>query len=222
MAVLVAPTMDRHIKTKIGDSNNYLKIIDIDKILSKKYKKLYYICKCECGNIKSVRGSHFRNGTIKSCGCKTKMLNGLPHRKHGLERHRLYGIWNMMMQRCYNPNNKKYKNYGARGITVCEDWLNVENFINSLEPSFVEGLTLDRINVNGNYEPSNCRWATQEQQANNKQNTIYIKFKDNNYTIRELSNLLNVKYNLIYSLYYKNKDNIEGIINSRFGSTGTN
>ena len=106
--------MSKNRATKIGDKNNFLTILKIDEQLSKKYKVLYYICLCECGNTKSIKGSHFRDGSIKSCGCKTQILNGMARIKHGLERHRLYPIWSTMRNRCYNVNNKKYKNYRTR------------------------------------------------------------------------------------------------------------
>ena len=86
---------------------------------------------------------------------------------HGLSQHRLYGTWKQMKARCTNQKHNKYNLYGGRGIKICESWFNVENFINDMFPSFQEGLTLDRINPNGNYEPNNCRWATQTMQTRN-------------------------------------------------------
>ena len=88
-------------------------------------------------------------------------------KSHGLRKHRLYSIWNSMMARCYNMNKDEYKNYGGRGITVCERWHNVANFIEDMFPSFIEGFTLDRIDVHGNYEPENCRWVTRNIQSQN-------------------------------------------------------
>lgn len=125
------------------------------------YKRRYGLFKCFCGKeFKSVISS-IKNKYIKSCGCL--------HTTHNLTNHRLYSIWNSMMQRCYNLKEKSYKDYGKRGIVVCNDWHNVENFINDMYPSFVESLTLDRENPNGNYEKSNCRWADKTVQARNTQ-----------------------------------------------------
>ena len=125
------------------------------------YKRRYGLFKCFCGKeFKSVISS-IKNKYIKSCGCL--------HTTHNLTNHRLYSIWNSMMQRCYNLKEKSYKDYGKRGIVVCNDWHNVENFINDMYPSFIEGLTLDRENPNGNYEKSNCRWANKTVQARNTQ-----------------------------------------------------
>lgn len=86
---------------------------------------------------------------------------------HNLSRHILYGVWVDMKRRCFNPDRKEYKNYGGRGITVCNEWLNIANFINDMFPSFTKGLTLDRINNNGNYEISNCRWVNRNTQMRN-------------------------------------------------------
>ena len=87
--------------------------------------------------------------------------------RHGLRSHRLYSVWHDMVRRCTNPKCKDYKDYGARGVSVCDEWLNIETFINDMFPIFQEGLSLNRINVNGNYEKSNCRWATKTTQSQN-------------------------------------------------------
>jgi len=92
--------------------------------------------------------------------------------KHGFGYHRLYKVWNGMIHRCYNEKRDSYKHYGARGVTVCERWHDIKNFIEDMEHTFKEGLQLDRINNNGNYEPSNCRWVTTSQNAKNKRNSV--------------------------------------------------
>ena len=115
--------------------------------------------KCHCGNEFVTHVSTVKRGLSKSCGC-SKIT-------HGLKKHRLYNIWRQMKHRCNNPKNKDYHNYGGRGIKVCEDWLNIENFINDMYPSFEEGLSIDRIDSNGNYCKENCRWATNGVQSRN-------------------------------------------------------
>jgi hypothetical protein len=129
----------------------------------------YATCICKCGTEKNIpiRGL-LRARTTKSCGCLT--------RKHGLHGHPLYSIWLGMKKRCFNPNYPDFHNYGGRGITVCTRWLDVKNFIADMESGYSEELSLDRIDVNGNYEPSNCRWATSKEQSKNKQNSIYVFF----------------------------------------------
>ena len=125
-----------------------------------KRKIRYGLYECPfCGNEFEALTGDIKRGKQKSCGCLTKT--------HGLRKHRLYSTWNNMMRRCNNIRRKDYKNYGGRGISVCERWHNIENFIEDMYPSFEEGLTLDRINVEGNYEPDNCRWIDRNTQAQN-------------------------------------------------------
>lgn len=124
-----------------------------------KQKKLYAIYKCLCGNEFKAEPIKIRNNHTKSCGCL--------HTTHGLRSHRLYTTWSNMIKRCNNPKNKFYSYYGGRGITICDEWLNVTNFINDMFPSYVEGLSLDRIDSDGNYELNNCRWTTKAIQSQN-------------------------------------------------------
>ena len=129
-----------------------------------KRKSRYGLYQCQyCGKEFEVIQQHIKNGNTKSCGCQAK-TNG---KTHGLAQHRLYITWKGMKARCYNPNTKRYKDYGERGIEVCDRWLDINNFIEDMYPSWEEGLTLDRIDVNGNYEPDNCRWATLNTQQRN-------------------------------------------------------
>ena len=115
--------------------------------------------------------------------------------KHGQSRTKLYHVWVMMKQRCYNANNKDFKDYGARGIKVDSSWKNeYNNFYRwAVEAGYKEGLTIDRINPNGNYEPNNCRWFTNREQQNNKRNTIHVIYKDKIVTLSELSSLTGIK-----------------------------
>ena len=131
---------------------------------SSKQKKRYGLYQCQyCREEFEAQTQRIKNGHTKSCGCQAK-VNG---KTHGLRKHRLYYIWIHMKYRCYNSKDKDYRNYGGRGIQVCERWLDIKNFIEDMFPSWEEGLSLDRIDVNGNYEPNNCRWTTQNVQAQN-------------------------------------------------------
>lgn len=138
--------------------------------LDDRNKKPVWLCKCDCGNEIVVRGDHLREGATKSCGCleKENRDKGANY-KHGGRKSRLYSIWSGMLKRCNNPDCHAYENYGGRGISICNEWLNFPNFRDwALNNNYSDDLSIDRINVNGNYEPSNCRWATSKQQANNR------------------------------------------------------
>jgi hypothetical protein len=125
---------------------------------------ILYNVVCDCGKQKQVLGSSLRSGASRSCN-KCFLLTG----SHGMYKTREYSIWQSMKDRCYNPNNISFKNYGAKGIFVCERWINsFANFLSDMGES--KGLSIDRINVYGNYEPSNCRWATPVTQARNRTN----------------------------------------------------
>ena len=133
-----------------------------------KFKYRYGIFECPyCYTQFKCITTSITNGYTKSCGClvakKTKELNST----HGKSKNPIFKVWMGMIKRCTDPKIDKYACYGGRGIEVCDRWLDVNNFIEDMYPSFENGLSLDRIDVNGNYEPDNCRWTTKEVQARN-------------------------------------------------------
>ena len=129
-----------------------------------KKKRRYGLYQCQyCRKEFETQIQSIKNGNTKSCGCQVKTNR----KTHGLTQHRLYKTWNNMRTRCYNINNDYYLEYGARGIQICDRWLDINNFIEDMYPSYIEGLSLDRIDVDGSYEPDNCRWTTNQIQGRN-------------------------------------------------------
>ena len=163
-------------------------------------KKRYWLCKCECGNQKIVYTKCLVNGGSKSCGCLNKELRSQRKIiKHGMVKTRPYKIWVDMKRRCNNPKNKAYKYYGEKGVRVCDEWVNdFSAFYEwAKENGYNDNLTLDRIDSDGNYEPSNCRWATKTEQANNTSRNVFITYKNKTQTISMWAKELGIKYSLI-------------------------
>lgn len=133
-----------------------------------------WICRCECGTIKSINGKNLRRGLVNSCGCLQSELNKIRSRTHGLAGTPEYQIWNAMKGRCENPNDAGYRYYGGRGISVHPRWKFFENFIKDMGPR-PDGLTLERVNNYEGYGPDNCKWATREEQANNKRSSVKLE-----------------------------------------------
>lgn len=162
-----------------------------------KSRRSYWKCKCECGNHKIIEGYKLKTGHTKSCGCLSRenfeKLKNMSI-KHNLCNTRLYRAWINMKNRCYNKKLKEYKNYGGRGIKVCDEWKNdfLVFYKWSIENGYSDDLTIDRIDVNGNYEPSNCRWTTIEIQANNKTNNHFITYNNQTLTINQWARKLNI------------------------------
>ena len=162
-------------QVKININQKYGRLIPITQI--KKKGRLYWVCKCECGSRVEVIGFGLANGSTQSCGClrsEAARINveiNRPKATHNMTNTSEYKAWQQMKQRCYNPKMQNYIYYGARGILVCESWLiSFENFYADTgekpRPKFL--YSIDRINNNGNYEPSNCRWTTAKIQMNNR------------------------------------------------------
>lgn len=170
-----------------------------------KSKKTFWKCRCECGNVRYISSYSLRKGLSKSCGCyHSELMSKRPLAKtHGLyyKCPRLYRIWQNMKNRCCNKNVKKYKYYGARGIKVCEEWkYDFQVFYDwAMSNGYADDLSIDRIDVNGNYEPNNCRWVTMKEQSNNKRNNHLIRFNGKTRTLQEWSDELNIDKHLLIS-----------------------
>ena len=172
--------------------------------------KATWKCVCDCGTEKIVEGHRLRSGQTKSCGC----CRNLGHPKHGQSKTRLYRTWQHIKTRCLNPNYDRYKWYGGRGITVCEEWLVFENFYDwAIKNGYNDSLTIDRINPDAGYEPANCRWVTMETQANYRRSNVDIEIGGISHTVAEWSKKTGVRYNDIYHQFRagKNLDYLLGV-----------
>lgn len=173
----------------------------------KQHGTIRYLCKCDCGKLQVVNGYSLRKGISKYCtSCKNSKRFSNSIRSKNI---RLNNIYNGMVNRCYYKSNREYKNYGGRGITICKEWLeNKMAFYEwSLENGYQNNLTIDRINVNGNYEPSNCRWATKIEQANNTRTNRTIEYNGEKKTLAEWARILNMSQQKLR--YRLNNWNIE-------------
>lgn len=156
-------------------------------------------CKCDCGNEKVV-STKYLGRSVLSCGCYAKETSANRLTKHGKCYTRLYQVHRTMLQRCYNPNAHEYENYGGRGIKVCDEWHDFEHFEkwaieNGYDKTAKRGKsTLDRIDPNGNYEPSNCRWATMQQQQRNKRNNVQITYNGETHCMSEWAEIIGIPY----------------------------
>lgn len=160
----------------------------------------YYLCRCECGKYKVIEKYHITRNVDKtlSCGCEL----GTHHKRNT----RIYNTWAGVKSRCFNPNDKRsYKNYGGRGITMCDEWKNdFTAFYNwAMANGYKEGLTIERIDVNGNYEPSNCKWITLKEQERNRRDTIYLIRNGEKDSLANWADRLDMSYDLLYSRYKK-------------------
>ena len=170
-----------------------------------KYSHNLWLCQCECGEYIVSETNSLNTGKAQSCGCMRKELLIERSTTHNHSNTRIYNIYHGMVDRCYKVNDPDYTSYGGRGIAVCTEWLNsFEEFYNwSLISGYSEELSIDRIDVNGNYEPSNCRWATMKEQGNNKRNTIRYTYNGFTHTLTEWAEMIGSKYNTVYHRYRK-------------------
>lgn len=167
-----------------------------------------WLCRCECGTEKIVPAQNLKTGKSKSCGCFNReaasvRLHNIAF-KHGSTPKKLYSIWQNMKLRCTKADTSG--RYYARGITVCDEWK--QSYLNfkkwALENGYKENLTIERIDFNGNYEPSNCRWATMREQSNNRCTNHFVEYKGEKHTMADWSRILNVSYSKLKRAVYKN------------------
>lgn len=187
-----------------------------------KHSHNLWYCICDCGGYTITDTNALRNGDTKSCGCLARELTIKRSTSHGKTHHRLYNIYNKIKERCYRESDPNYKYYGARGIIVCDEWLSdFENFYQwAINNGYSDNLTIDRIDVNGNYMPSNCRWVTMKTQCNNKRENIYIEYNGETRTLKEWSEILGINYSTLYGRVVTRKWDIERAFNTKVREKG--
>lgn len=179
---------------RIGERYGRLLVTERAPNKSEKDTNARWKCVCDCGGQSIQYGQDLKKGKVVSCGC----WNDEKRHKHGMARTAVYHVWQQMIQRCENPNERAYHNYGGRGIKVCERWKTFENFIADMGVRD-KGYSLDRIDNDGNYEFSNCRWATTKQQLNNRRNNRILELNGERMTIGEWADKLGIKWDTIRS-----------------------
>lgn len=186
-------------------------MLTIRKVIKEPGEETKAECVCDCGNTKILSLTRVINNSVKSCGCIVPETSRKVHTIHGKSKSRIYKIWKKMNDRCNNPNNKDYDKYGGRGIVICDEWSGehgAENFIkwayeNGYDENAEKGkCTIDRINVDGNYEPSNCRWINMIEQSYNRRNTIRISVYGEMLTVKEISEKYNIPDKKVRRRYF--------------------
>lgn len=180
------------------------KLIAVEKVGKDKARNILWRCKCDCGNEVIVTACELNRGHCRSCGCYQKERASEANKIHGKSHTKLHYVWTDMLKRCENPSHHAYKWYGGKGVNVCDEWKEFIAFEKwALENGYKEGLTIDRIDVNGNYCPENCRWATRKQQSNNLSTCVFFEFMDERLNITQFCE----KYKVSPSNFYKKARN---------------
>lgn len=184
-----------------GEKFGRLTVLRYLEIKERENRNRNWLCECECGNIVQVNGAKLTSGHTQSCGCLVNEHIKNLNLKYKNPCKRLYSVYKAMLSRCYDTSNNRYSDYGERGIRVCNDWLGEYGYDSFSEWAFLNGydekaetgqLTLDRIDVNGNYEPTNCRWITNQEQQNNRRDCHYIEYNGEVHTVTEWARILGI------------------------------
>lgn len=185
------------------------RLLVIKKLGTNRWRNSYWLCRCDCGKEKIILGYNLKNGHTQSCGCLFKEGNNT---KHGhsttIKVSKTYEAWAHIIQRCTNPNNKDYYNYGGRGIKVCKRWLKFENFLKDMGEA-PEAHQIDRINNNGNYCKSNCRWTTSKINNRNRRDNRLITHEGEKQCLAAWAEEYQIDYRLLWQRIYRDKWSIE-------------
>lgn len=195
-------------KAVVGQVFGLLKVTGENKV--RIGKRSYVECLCDCGENKLIRIDILEAGGAKSCGHQRSRVR----EEHGRSYDKTYRVWRSMKLRCGNPKDRQFKNYGARGIKVCERWLHsYANFMADMGPR-PEGLTLDRKNNNGNYEPDNCRWATTKEQGRNMRKTRKVNYQGKEISFQDFVEQVEMNEKTLYIRIFKKGWDVERAVNT--------
>jgi len=188
--------------------NKYGRLTVVGLSARKSGRKSYWVCECECGKQHLGRSDSLKSGYLQSCGCLKKEQdreNLTKNHRHKESHTHLHNTWLGMKARVSNPNNKSYSRYGGRGIMMCDDWFNsYESFRNwAKQNGYEESLTIERINVDGDYEPSNCTWIPFNDQANNRRTTIWVEWQGKRQNITQWAKELDFNRVTLYDRYHR-------------------
>jgi hypothetical protein len=174
----------------------YGRLTVLEKLPERRNRRVVWLCRCDCGNYDQVPTGELRSGKHLSCGCYQRERASQASLTHGQTKTRLYRIWCAMIKRCENENAEGYENYGGRGISVCGSWRNDFAVFRdwALSHGYSEKLTIERNDVNGNYCPENCRWATRDEQMNNTRRTRHFEHNGETHTLREWSEITGIPF----------------------------
>lgn len=184
----------------IGTKVNNLQVLEE---AGRKNKNILVKCLCDCGNTAIITVSRVKNGIVKDCGCSKKKITSELMKKHGESNSKLYWIWESMKARCYREKTEHFKYYGERGVSICNEWLGEDGFLNfrnwSTKNGYIDGkkLSIERKDINGNYEPSNCEWIPFVLQARNRKSNINATLNGKTKCLTEWCNELDLKFSSI-------------------------
>lgn len=197
------------INIKEGEQFGYLTVIARAENAGNGHSR--WLCRCKCGKETTVVSSHLKSGKIKSCGCWWQERKHEYRKTHSHSNERIYHIWKAMKQRCYSENSSRYADYGGRGIRICAEWKdNFESFYSwAINNGYNDNMTIDRIDNNGNYSPSNCRWISKAEQNLNKRNSHLITYKGETKTMTEWARKMHLPPSVVQYRLNKAKWSVE-------------
>lgn len=198
-------------KNLIGKKFGRLTVIGLSE---RKSRKTYWVCQCDCGNITEARSDGLQSGRWQSCGClkrETSAENVSKNHTHKQSGTRLYKILQGMKTRCYNVNDRRYADYGGRGITICDEWIEDFNAFYewSMTHGYTDDFTIDRIDNDKGYSPDNCRWTTNKEQSNNRSTNVLYKIGNATKTIMQWCEIFELDYKVVIARFHRGTSSID-------------